>query len=479
MVRRSKGPPPIVYILIGLVIVGGGYWFFSRQRDTGTESATSSGSAPDAAVSEESRISAGEHILISTDALGIENPAFGTAKQQGTQALANGEFEQAVQAFRSARQLYRNDPETLVYLNNAEIGDDSAHQVAVLVPIDVNTAPFSLEMLRGFAQAQHEVNQRGGINGEPLKLIIADDNDDPNIARQLVSELAGNSDILAAMGHWSSQVTLAVAPIYTDKQLVLMNPVSTSPKISGISDYVFRIIPNNAIVGRTMADYLLNQAAITNTIVAYDPTSQYSQSLKTEFVSAVSARGGQVVGEWDLSTSGFRPQRLIQEALDQAAGALTLIPSPDTVDRALQLVTVNQRRLQVVGDIGNLYGLKTLEVAGQNAVGMVLPIPWHIQSDPNAPFVQTSRQLWGADVNWATAMAYDASQALIEAIAQAPSRAGIQQTLASDTFEAEGVQGPIRFTPAGDRRGGLQLVEVQPANPSRSGTGYDFVPISP
>jgi len=259
MVRRSKGPPPIVYILIGLVIVGGGYWFFSRQGDTGTESATSSGSAPDAAVSEESRISAGEHILISTDALGIENPAFGTAKQQGTQALANGEFEQAVQAFRSARQLYRNDPETLIYLNNAEIGDDSAHQVAVLVPIDVNTAPFSLEMLRGFAQAQHEVNQRGGINGEPLKLIIADDNDDPNIARQLVSELAGNSDILAAMGHWSSQVTLAVAPIYTDKQLVLMNPVSTSPKISGISDYVFRIIPNNAIVGRTMADYLLNQ----------------------------------------------------------------------------------------------------------------------------------------------------------------------------------------------------------------------------
>jgi len=483
MNNNRTGPPPIVY-LAAAALLGAGYWGLGQWEGINfgrihiPSFAELADSTTNPALAIEQQISAGERILIQPEALGAPTIAeLAAAKQQGALALAAGNFAQAVTAFEHARTLYRNDPETLIYLNNARIGNTPSYGVAVTVPIGGNTTPFALEMLRGFAQAQHQINQAGGINGRPLKLWIVDDNDDPARAAELVPVLADNPDILAVMGHWSSGTTLAAAPAYDQHQLVLINPVSTSTDITGISDYVFRMIPNNAIVGRTMADYALTQQSASAVAVFYDSTSAYSESLKTEFASAVSARGGRMAGEFDLSIAEFRAGSLVESAIAQGAEALFLVPAPDTVDRALQLVAANDRQLALLGDIGNLYGMKTLEVGRQAAVGMVLPIPWHIDSDPTAAFTQTSRQLWGADVNWATALTYDSTQALIQAVRQAPSRAGIQQVLASSDFTAPGVREPIRFTPSGDRSASLQLVDVQASSPSRSGTGYDFVPI--
>jgi branched-chain amino acid transport system substrate-binding protein len=62
--------------------------------------------------------------------------------------------------------------------------------------------------------------------------------------------------------------------------------------------------------------------------------------------------------------------------------------------------------------------------------------------------------------------------------AQASTREGIQSALSSSDFSAPGVVQPVKFLPSGDRDGRLIMVEVQPANPSRSGTGYDFVPVN-
>jgi branched-chain amino acid transport system substrate-binding protein len=74
-------------------------------------------------------------------------------------------------------------------------------------------------------------------------------------------------------------------------------------------------------------------------------------------------------------------------------------------------------------------------------------------------------------------MAYDATQALIEALAKNPSRSGIQATLSQSGFNVSGASGSIKFLKSGDRNAGVQLVEVQPGD--RSSYGYDFVPLKP
>ena len=152
-----------------------------------------------------------------------------------------------------------------------------------------------------------------------------------------------------------------------------------------------------------------------------------------------------------------------------------LAPTPNLLDKALQVVVANGGRLNLLGgDV--MYDPKTLDF-GSNAVGMVLAMPWDIDNDRKSSFSRQSRELWGADVNWLTAMAYDATQALITALKNSKTRADVQQALKAPDFSAQGASGIVRFDPStGDRDETfqLQLLEIR-QSPSR--TGYDFVPV--
>jgi branched-chain amino acid transport system substrate-binding protein len=106
---------------------------------------------------------------------------------------------------------------------------------------------------------------------------------------------------------------------------------------------------------------------------------------------------------------------------------------------------------------------------------MVVAVLWHILGDRQSDFPQKSRDLWGADVSWRTALAYDATVALIAALERNPTRSGIQQALTASDFSPTGASGAIRFLPSVDRSAPVQLVKVVTGNRSR--TGYDFEPV--
>ena len=185
--------------------------------------------------------------------------------------------------------------------------------------------------------------------------------------------------------------------------------------------------------------------------------------------------GGQVESEFDLSNPDFSAAKSVEQATKQGAKVLMLAPNGSVLDKALQVVQVNQKRLNLLGG-DDVYALKSLEVGGNEAVGMVVAVPWHINGDPTSAFPRQSRQLWGADVNWRTALAYNATRALIAALERNPTRSGVQQALSSSDFSTTGASGTIRFLPSGDSNTPVQLVKVAPGN--RSGTGLDFVPVT-
>ena len=165
------------------------------------------------------KISEGEEILLDSN--------FRTQKQAAADAYRQGNYQQAVSMWETTLEQQRNDPETLIYLNNARIGENFAYSIAVPVPGDseINAAQ---EILRGVAQAQFQINSSGGINGNPIKLIIANDRNNPELAQDLALEFSQNSDVLGVIGHFSSNVTLEAAQIYQNEGLVAISPTSSS-----------------------------------------------------------------------------------------------------------------------------------------------------------------------------------------------------------------------------------------------------------
>jgi branched-chain amino acid transport system substrate-binding protein len=218
-----------------------------------------------------------------------------------------------------------------------------------------------------------------------------------------------------------------------------------------------------------LTDFNAKQAA-----VFFNSESGYSQSLKSEFGTALSLGGGQTTNEYDLSSAGFNPSRNVDEAVQQGATVLALFPNSGVLDRALQVVSVNGNRLTLLGG-DDVYSPKTLDIGRDAAVGMVVAVPWHILANQQAPYVQKSRQLWGADVNWRSAMTYDATVALIAAIGRNPTREGVQEALRSPDFSAEGASGEVRFLPSGDRNQSVQLVTVRAVQ--RAGRDFNFEPV--
>lgn len=477
--RRALLVPSIAIASCLLVV---GIWLATRPTTT-TPTANNPSSSPSLPSQEQptsiqDRVSFGNKILIKQEEGDRADPAFDAAKQRGAAAMAKGDYPQAVAAYEEALQKHPNAPETLIYLNNAQIGSEKSDVIAVSVPITGIKPGQASEMLRGFAQAQNEVNQAGGINGVKLKLKIFDDSDQPEVAKQVASAIVRDSEVLAAMGHWSSGTSLAAAPTYDSGKTPFITPVSTTIELLDFSPFVFRTNANTYTGGTALAKYALTKLKEKNIAIFRDPASTYSQELESRFSTDIKLGGGNIVDKFDLSNSSLNIADSIDQAIEQGAKAIFLVPAPGSVKKALEVVTINRGRLPLIGDMANLYTLDTLKVGGKDAVGMVLAPSWHVDADPNSAFSRESRALWKSDVNSATATSYNAAQAIIEALRREtnPSRSGIQKALTASDFSANGVSGEFRFQ-SGDANTAVQLVEIRSANPSRSGTGYDFVPI--
>jgi branched-chain amino acid transport system substrate-binding protein len=395
-------------------------------------------------------------------------------KQQGITAYAARDYAQAVTHFETALQASRNDPEALIYLNNAQIATQKSYTIAVIAPVG-KAGEIGLEILRGVAQAQREINQLGGAEGVPIKVMIVNDDNDPEIADDLAEQLVKDPAILGVVGHYSSGVTLAAAPIYDQGKLPMISAISTSVKLSGLSPYIFRTVPSDSFAAAELARYMINDLGATRAVLYYDSNSAYSLSLKNEFATSVFSDGGEIVVEYDLADPNFDAERQLSSAQAQTADVIMLAASTDTLEPSLAIMAENNRRLPLIGG-DDLYHPHVLEVGGSSVEGLVVAVPWHVLADPESEFVQASRELWGGDVSWRTAMAYDAVSALAVALAQAtPSREGVRLALQTPEFFATGATGTVRFLPSGDRNRPSQLVEVRAGQ--RSGSGFDFVPV--
>jgi branched-chain amino acid transport system substrate-binding protein len=446
-------------------IVGTGvWWFFSNPKaPIGGGSVTNSVTNSDLT----QRLSYGEKSLIPS----MMNPE----KQLGISAFATGNYVEAIQHFQKSLQINANDPEALIYLNNAKIGQNAVSFV-VSVPIgkDVNT---SQELLRGVAQAQTEVNQKSGINGVILKILIANDDDDVAIASQLGEEFVKKSEILGVIGHFGSNTTLDVAKnVYQPKGLPMISATSTSVELSELGNYIFRTVPSDVFAGTTLANYMLKTLKKQKAAIIYNSQSSYSKSLKTVFTTALLGIGGEVVTEIDFSAPDFNAVEAVKQAQSLGAEVLMLAMNTATLNQALLVIQSNQGKLGLLGG-DSAYKPEILQVGDKNAAGMVVAIPWHVLAHQNTPFVKEAAQLWKTtNINWRTAMAYDAAIAFTTAMKQNATREGIQSALANPNFVAQGASGSIRFLPSGDRNQPIQLVMVKAGK--RSGYNYDFVPIA-
>ncbi|NEP41331.1 MAG: ABC transporter substrate-binding protein, partial [Okeania sp. SIO2H7] len=430
-------------------------------------------------------LSCGEEILIPGSAL--------EAKQQAVKAFAERNYAEAIQFLETARLQQGNDPETLIYLNNAKLAAQNAdaYTIAVVAPIEGDTPALNsgMEILRGVAQAQNAINKSDAkINGKGLIVIIADDANDPQKAVRKAEDLVRIGQVLGVVGHFSSDVTLKVAPVYEEKELVAVSPTSTSALLSDRQNFFFRTVPSDTATAQAIASYLIDRdSGLSKVAIFHNPNSPYSESLRNQFINNFSAGGGIFLrnndDKFDFSRTSFNASSALEIAARQEVNALALFPNSSTRAEAIEVVKANGEYNFAIVAADSAYNEYTLKFgAAEAANNLVIATPWMSFNSPNPTFPQEARNLWGGSVSWRTALAYDATRVLITALESLPEqqeltkRIAVQNALADESFSSYGATGEIHFFPNGDRKESrIDFARVVPSKCSPF--GYSFVPL--
>jgi ABC-type branched-subunit amino acid transport system substrate-binding protein/serine/threonine protein kinase len=481
---RTQKPLPLVSIIvaasIGLVALLGSKLLSGSKAPIGEALAQ--------------RSSAGDRILLSIEG-NRDTDRFKSLKRAGVLAIANKNYEQAVTNFQAALVENPNSPETRIYLNNALIGDRQSYTIATSAPIGRSLDRAS-EMLRGFAQAQSEMNQAGGVNDAKIKLRIVDDSDDPKTIDSIATDIAKQPEILGIVGHNRNDVTMKAATIYNREKLAFIAPISTANELTSRNKpYVFRTNARADTIVQKLVDRLIDTERKRRVAIFSVPTITYNDEFKNQFVNKLVAKGGQIVGMFQFSTvsssasptptanpkvaTTFDAETYLKQANAAGAEAILLLPVGRSHREAIQLLKIADRKypnLSILTDTA-MYSVNTLR-AGKAAKGLVMGVPWQ-ESDSTPQFANGAQQLWRDRVNWATATSYNAVKSMGTAIKaeNSPSRQSVMTTLSKTEFT--GAAGRFQFT-QGEPTERYALVQVAPTPPNyrySSRTGYDFVPI--
>ncbi|MBD2201399.1 CHAT domain-containing protein [Calothrix sp. FACHB-1219] len=423
-----------------------------------------------------------------------------TKKKEGINAFHAQQWESAINHFRESLQSSKNDPETLIYLNNAiaELRKSQGQnylKIAVTVPI-TSDQERSENILRGVAHAQSELNCGSvdniinfinnnnitalnsctggiGINNkkQPLVVEIVDDQDNAdNVAKLANNIIKPERNILAVIGHYSSSTTIASLKEYNN-QIVVISPTSTSSDINEYEFQIFRTTINDNYSATILSSYvqkrlrLLNQSEPQDAkfIVAYTKGNLYSNSLKKTFQNSFALP--QYDAEFDLLTQ--QPTDILKQIETNKPTVLLLITSAKgtTLDNALTIIEQvsqipNPNLILIGGDSLSYSKTRKKNVEKSN---LVFAVPWH-SDDEQLPFNIQANNLWGNNVelDWRNAMAYDATQAIIAGLKQINLQYNPQKLqqyrqqlkeklLQTNQFLIQGATKPVIFTQYGER----------------------------
>lgn len=161
-------------------------------------------------------------------------------------------------------------------------------KIGIAVAQTSNTALLGQEQVIGAQIAEEFFNQKGGINGRPIKLVFQDTAGDEAGAINAFQQLMNNDKVVGIVGPTLSQQAFAADPIADKAGVPVIGPSNTAKGIPQIGDYVSRVSAPVAIVApNAVKAAIKDNPGIKNVAVAYAQNDAFSKSETGTFQQTV------------------------------------------------------------------------------------------------------------------------------------------------------------------------------------------------
>jgi len=155
-------------------------------------------------------------------------------------------------------------------------------------------------MIQGAQMYLDKINQQGGINGSPVKLLPFDDQNQAQLAKKTATEIAQHSEAVAVIGHYSSVTSLAAAPIYQQQGIAVVSGSATTDELTQNNDWYFRTTFNNSDQAALLANYVRKVLDYHYADIIFDD-DVYGTTLANTFHDTADTVGLKVRNRWHFS----------------------------------------------------------------------------------------------------------------------------------------------------------------------------------
>ena len=324
-----------------------------------------------------------------------------------------------------------------------------------------NLAAYGLPPLNAARLMARYYNERGGINGMKVELLVQDDQCKPEMSTNVATKILSDGAVVV-MGHTCSGSTIAALPTYSNT--ILMSPSSTVPELtlSGKYPTFFRTIAKDDDQAALAVQCALDRLGAKRIAILHDQ-GDYGRGY-AEYVKSMVEKDGRAEV---IMFEGITPGAIDYAPVIQRVGR----EKADVVifggyhPEAAKLVTqMNKRRLKIpfISDDGVQLDA-FIKMAGKNAEGVYVSGPKDISANE---WYKKAREMhlkeYGEEPGHFYYQAVAAIQALLNAIEKSGSTETDKIMQALRTEYVDTPLGKIRFNEHGDAEGaGFSLYQVQ------------------
>jgi branched-chain amino acid transport system substrate-binding protein len=304
---------------------------------------------------------------------------------------------------------------------------------------------FGVSSKQGADLAVGEINNAGGVLGEPIDLIVEDNGSKAGETATIFRKFVSQDKVAAILGDLTSSATMEGAPIAQDAKIPMLTPSATNVAITKVGNYIFRSCFVDPFTGRIMAKFALDQLKAKQAIVITDVKQDYSVGLTEAIRQYFVANGARILTELSYSSGDTNFRTQLTE-VRVAHPDVIFLPGYYT-EAALILRQAKQLGIDCPFVGGEGWDSPVLiQIAGKSADGNYYTD--HFSANDPSPrvqkFVQEYRAKYGSIPDALAALWYDGARLLAQALQRAGSAdpEKIRDALAG-TRDFEGVTGRI------------------------------------
>ena len=273
-------------------------------------------------------------------------------------------------------------------------GAHSTIKIALVAPFTGRHREIGYQAIHGARLALSEYTAALGVQGHPVELLPLDDTGDPQAAIEQANKLLADPDVVAVIGHWLDNTTIAATPIYFQAGLPILATTAAPVRPLEGGRLFFRLYPTTDIL---------------------------SEAMKT------------IARDYGIESTC---------QCDVTDGVASLAHTHN-----------NTPVLPSVG--GPLWSLQEfIHIAGPKAEGIyfITPAPHPLVSPAASPFLARHRRSFPNEpVGWVSVHAYEATRILLVALSQTPqpTATNVAAAIAATNYSSD-MLGEVQFTEEGE-----------------------------